>query len=147
MSRDAAITRDFAGATRTLRLGLGEWEKIDVECGFGPTGAAVLFKRTALALEAVSKGDVHILALVDHRQLAKANDVRFVLFQGLLGGGEKPDAADKLLRVFVDGAGLAAHLDLAYALAMATLIEVADDALGECGGEAGSPSPISPEGG
>jgi hypothetical protein len=161
MSRDASLTRDFAGKkARLFRLGLDQWLKIDDTCGFGPTGAAVLFKKTAVALDAVANADpglladparqvlarahISVLAEIDHRNLARTLDVRTVILWALEGGGMPLPDADNLVRIWVDDRPVVENLDLAYALAMATLVQVGDDDLGESAGEPETASPSSP---
>lgn len=143
MSRDASTFLEFAGELRPFRLGLGEWEKIDEACGFGPTGAAVLFKRTAAGIEAAANGNVALLSLINHRDLAKAADIRAVILWGLVGGGMALPEAEKLVRLWVDDRPLVETINLAYLIALATLVQPEDDTTGEPGAGDGTANPSS----
>lgn len=143
MSRDAFLSRRFAGKLRGFRLGLDQWEKVDEARRFGPAGGAVLFKRTALALEALAAQDLVALARIDHRELARPADLREVILWGLVGDGMTLPDADALVAKWVDDRPLMENLDLAYALCMATLVQVEDDKVGEPGAGEGTESPTS----
>jgi hypothetical protein len=143
VSRDASSVHNFAGELRAFRLGLAEWEKIDETCGYGPTGAAVLLKRTAIALQAVAQANIAVLAGVNHRDLARTEDVRTVILWGLVGGGMGLLEADKLVRLWVDGRPLMETIDLAYLVVMPTLLELKDDPVGEDAAGEGTGNPNS----
>jgi hypothetical protein len=67
-----------------------------------------------------------------------------VILWALVGGGMPLPDADNLVRIWVDDRPVVENLDLAYALAMATLVQVGDDDLGESAGEPETASPSSP---
>lgn len=145
MSGGLAITLAFGGEDRVFRLGIGEWRKIQVKCDAGPEELAARLAPSVTAQE----GGIGLLSALGMGLAGRwrIDDVREVILQGLLGGDEKLDAitATRLVQDYVDDRPLASHAPLAFAIVMASLQGVPDEAHkpGELSGEAAEPT-LSP---
>lgn len=120
MSRAAEVRLDFAGEERLFRLGIGQLRALDEACDCGPMELLTRF----------SSGSWRI------------NDLRQTLFEGLKGGGLADGEATKLIRATIDVGPLQQYVPLAYSVALAAVVGVEGEDLGEPKGEEQtSPSP------
>jgi len=124
MSRDAAVALDFAGERRRFRLAIGQLRLLQEACDAGPLQ---IYRR-------ILDGTWRI------------DELRQVLYLGLVGGGLADAKATALVRQVVDAFGTPPMelVPLAKAVLLAALFGVPDEPLGEEGdppGEAGAASP------
>lgn len=112
------IRRDFAGAERKFRLGLGEI--MDLEAACGKVGIATIYKR-------MGTFDWHI------------GDVFHVLQRALIGGGMTSTEAERLVKERIDTGRLGELMTLAYDILLAA-VEGAPE--GKGGGSEAEPSPF-----
>lgn len=102
-----AITLGWADSDNyTFRLGLKEIEELEEKTGVS------IFQITQ--------------ALSPARE-AKLREIRETIRIGLIGGGQKPEDARKLVERYVDERPLDESRDLAYAIALAALARVHPD--------------------
>jgi hypothetical protein len=106
MSGTGELRLDFAGEERVFRIRLGEIRRIEDK---SKTGVGEVVRRLSRCVYMLDKfGGLEALASgVD----IHADDVREVLYQGLLGGGMPSAEATKLLRREIDDRGLRGLLD------------------------------------
>ena len=71
----------------------------------------------------------------------RVDDVREVLYRGLIGGGLDPTAAGRLMRDLHDERPLMENLPLALEVVLASLVGVEDEAVGEPQGEPRTTTP------
>lgn len=105
MSRDAAITLDWADGTHTFRLGWGDIVRLQEECDAGPY----------VILERLYKGSW------------KVQDIAGVIRHGLIGGGMEPAAALKLVRAYVEARPPVENLMVAQAVLSAGCVGAPDE--------------------
>lgn len=131
---DGAIVRDFAGAERTFRLGVGEWRKIQNRCDCGPPelvhrlGAITAAKATNPQFSALQ------LAVLGMGGTWRVDDAREVILQGLIGGGLSPTDAGKLVGDYFDRRFPFEHVPLAFEIVCAAAFGPEDDPLGKSRG-------------
>lgn len=123
MSRAAAVQLDFAGEERRFALPIGRLRAVQEKVDCGPME---LLRRYAA-------------------DEWRVDDVREVLFQGLVGGGTDSPTATTLMRQHFDDLPLKPFVMLAQVVVMAVVVGVEDEPLGEPKGEVEGQSP-SPEG-
>lgn len=124
MSRAADVTLRFADEDRVFRLPIGRWRAIQERCDAGPME---LLRRY---------GD----------GTWRVDDLREVLLQGLIGGGEPQATASKLMEQFFDGLALAQFVVMAQAIVMASVIGAPDeDEAGELAAGEATASPSREE--
>lgn len=138
MSRSGEIVRSFGGEDRLFRLGIGEWRKVQEACNAGPSE---ILARLAPPFQALRRGvsfqDVVGSGLLGHWRV---DDIRVVLFHGLLGAGEPHAKALDLVKTWVDGRPLLEPLPAAYEVVYASVCGAEDEpASGEPRGETGQP--------
>lgn len=125
MSRSGEITLAFGGEERTFRLGIGEWRKIQEACDAGPGEIMERLSPAFRALKAgVSFSDILHSAIVGRWRV---DDIRVVLFNGLVGGGMQPDPAMGLIRAWVDDRPLLEPLPVAYEVVYASIAGAPDE--------------------
>ncbi len=117
MARDARVELTWADGDYTFRLGFGEIEALQEACDAGPWV---------------------ILERLISRQ-CKVGDIAHVIRQGLIGGGQPPVEATRLVRTYVEKRPPAENLMTAATILFAA-VQGADD---EQPGERGEASPIS----
>lgn len=121
--RPGTLLVAWAGADRAFRLGIGQWRAIQARCDAGPE---VILARLTPVAQAISSGlKVSEAAQVGMAGGFRVDDMREVIFQGLIGG-ENPDCgpveAANLVREFVDDRlDFRVNLALAYAIVKASL--------------------------
>jgi len=116
MSRDAAITLDWADGSYTFRLAWGELEMLQEATNVGPW---VVWQRL-------------------HAQTCKIGDISHTIRLGLIGGGKTPAEALALTRQYVEARPPGENLDIAYLIISAGLHGAPDETVGEM--EAASPA-------
>lgn len=135
MSGTGEAREDFAGEERDFRIRLGEIRRIEGKCG---ARVGEIAQRLARAVSVMNQAGGNLVeALAAGIEIA-ADDVHETLYQGLVGGGMKPDQASKLLRMEIGDRGLRGLVDnvgVALMVLVATQ-RVPEEALGE--GEAKS---------
>ncbi|MDR3512626.1 MAG: GTA-gp10 family protein [Caulobacteraceae bacterium] len=134
MSRDASIELPFGLEARAFRLGIGEWRRIQEATDAGPYE---ICGRLGAAVRAAVQGLTSLegLLLAANCKL-QVDDVRQVLYQGLVGGGMPPNDAGKLVGQLVDQRPISEQVGTAYQVAIAGLAGAGDEPPGESGGEA-----------
>lgn len=114
----------------TLRLGIGEWRKVQEKCDAGPFEIGQRLYFPAQALRSGHPLSVAIVSGVPGN--FRIDDVREVLLRALIGGGLNEHVAAKMVRERLDEQmDLKTCILLAYAAVEATLDEPTDDPLGE----------------
>jgi hypothetical protein len=140
------ITLPWGDQDRTFRLRIGEWRKIEAKCNAGPEEIAARLSPSIAAMDSgLSSLQAANLGMVGKWRV---DDVREVILQGLLGGDDKmgPVEAAQLIKAWVDERPLRENVFVAYAICMASISGLNDDAPGEQGGEgvtAQNPSPTA----
>ena len=109
MSRAAEVALRFADGDRLFRLPIGRWRAIQERCDAGPMEL----------LRRYMEGGWRV------------DDVREVLLQGLIGGGEPQADASRLMERFFDDLPLAQFVPLAQAVVMASVVGAGDEDVGE----------------
>lgn len=120
MSRAAEIELAFAGDDRLFRLPIGRLRAVQEKCDAGPME---LLRRYVGGTWRV-------------------DDLREVIFQGLIGGGMGQTQATVLVSANFDGLPLAEFVPIAQAIVMAAVVGVEDEEVGEP--EAGEEETNSP---
>lgn len=118
---DVQVILPFAGEDRPFALLLKQLRAVQTRCDAGP---AELLRRY-------------------YTQTWRIDDVREVLFQGLVGGGMADGEASRLLTANFDDRPLRPFVMLAEAIVSAAIAGPPDDQTGEFEGEADQ-SPTSP---
>jgi hypothetical protein len=121
------VAFDWADGHYTFRLAIGHWRELRDKTGAGPHE---LFERVV-------------------RKRWYIDDLREVIRLGLIGGGQEPTDALKLVARYVDERPLLESVPVALQIMQASLIAPEDDqpkkGEGEAGTTAHSASPISTE--
>jgi hypothetical protein len=135
MSRGAELVRMWGDTERSFRLGIGEWRKVQETCDAGPGEIAA--RLAAYAAARVANPQAGFMALLALGALGawRVDDVREVLYRGLIGGGMEPTAAGKLVRELHDERPLMENIDLALSVVLASLVGPEDETVGEPQGE------------
>jgi len=130
MSRSGEIILAWGAEDHTFRLGLKEWAAIDEACKVGPQEMMARLLHVGVALkEGASLSDATSLGLVGRW---RANDVREVILQGLIGGGLSPIQAGKLVRERIDDRlDFRVNVALAFGIVKASLDGIEAEPLGE----------------
>jgi hypothetical protein len=147
MSRNGDIVLSLGGEERTFRFGLAEHRRVQEKLN---VGVSEVLQNLHLFVQSINAG-LTMRQVLDHQLLGKVrpDQIREVLFQGLVGGGMDPEAAGRLCKEWVDAPRPVKHTaPIAYAVAEAALLGPDDeDAAGNpAGAEAGSPSPTAKSG-
>jgi hypothetical protein len=141
MSRAGEISLQFGDEERVFRLTIGAWRKIQEKCDAGPPEIA---SRLAAGLAFRSQGLSPAQALaMGGLGRWRVDDIREVLYQGLIGGDMDPTAAGKVIRDLVDERPLGECIAIAYAVVLASVVGSPDEPLGESPGETAGPA-LSP---
>jgi hypothetical protein len=142
VSRAGEVSLDWGGqASRLFRLGVGQLRKLQENTGYGPFGLAAKLRMTGEALAVIKAQEFAGLAQLNLRELATFDDCRETILQGLLGADVPAPEALKLVRDWVEERPLAESVGPAYLIAIAAVVGVEDEPLGE--GEGATP-PRSP---
>ena len=129
MSGTGEAREDFGGEPRDFRIRLGEIRRIEAKCEagiglvMGRLSRAVLLQQQVGGLQAFSAG-------LDIR----ADDVRTVIYEGLVGAGMATPEASKLVRQEIDDRGLRGiveNIPVALAVLWGSQEAPESDALGE----------------
>lgn len=138
MSRAGEITLPFGDRDRIFRLAIGEWRKIQEACKAGPFE---IYARLGAAAAASAKGlgTFEGIMLAAQARL-QVDDVRMVIYHGLIGGGETPNEAGRVTKELVDERPIGEPVPTAYLVVMASVAGASDERLGELGGAAKRPS-------
>lgn len=143
MSGTGESVADFAGEERAFRVRLGEIRRIEAKCG---TGVGEVGRRLSHALLIVRQiGSGSMVEALSAGLDIHADDVREVIYQGLLGGGMPSGDATTLVRREIDDRGLRGLLDN-VGVALLALVGANETPEGSTVGEpqAGD-SPATPE--
>lgn len=148
MSRNGDTLQSLGGEKRQFRFGLAEHRRLQ-EALHDKLGLSLIVQNLhpfALALAA----ELSLREILTARMLGdiRIEQVREVIFQGLIGGGMSPQEAGRVCFEWVDSRPLTETAPVAYAVGMAALIGPPDeDAVGEQqGGEAAPPSQMESSG-
>ena len=128
MSGTGEVREPFAGEERTFAIRLGEIRRIEERCG---VGIGEVLRRLSRCVYATANFP-GVQALASGVEI-KSDDVREVIYQGLLGGAMASAEATKLVSIEIDQRGVRGLLDNA-ALALTVLwgaSQAGDDAPGE----------------
>jgi hypothetical protein len=131
MSRGGEIVRPWGDFDRTFRLGIGEWRKVQETCDAGPGEIAARLATWAAVRQANPKAGFLQMLAGGGVGAWRVDDIREVLYRGLIGGGLEPTAAGKVLRDLHDERPLMENIDLALAVVLASLVGPEDDPPGE----------------
>lgn len=102
MSGTGEVRADFAGEERAFRIRLGEIRRIEDACG----KAGIYAVQARLARGVLAFAEFSGLQALAYAGDLRADDVREVLYQGLIGGGMPSHEATRLIRREIDDRGL-----------------------------------------
>jgi hypothetical protein len=134
MSRDAAVTLDFADGSYRFRLGYKELEELQESVDAGPW--YLLGQFSALSQMLVNPSAVRGLTVRMPREIIRI---------GLIGGGMKPADALRLVRLYVDERPPDESISVAFKVLTAALRGADDEADIKKKVEGESPSTTYPE--
>jgi hypothetical protein len=106
MSGTGEGLEDFAGEERAFRIRLGEIRRIEDKCEAGIGLVLGRLSRAAVLMTQLDPAQA-FAAGVDVR----ADDVRTVIYEGLVGGGMAAPEASKLVRAEIDERGVRGIFD------------------------------------
>jgi hypothetical protein len=134
-----AVTLPFAGEDRLFKLGIGQWRAIQDKCKAGPE---IIAARLATSSSAIGLGldlvnSIAAGAVGDWR----VDDVREVIFQGLIGGGTDVTTSTLLVQTYVDVRNTRPLVPVAFGIVKASLEGLATSAPGEAKGADPDPDP------
>lgn len=130
MSGTGETREDFAGEERGFRIRLGEIRRIEEKCGDGIFAVVGRLSRAVLLTQQLPGVQAFAAPGMDVR----ADDVRTVIYEGLVGGGMAAPDASKLVRAEIDDRGLRGltdNLPVALAVLWGSQQAPKDDASGE----------------
>ena len=145
MSRNGEVVRFFAGKERTFRFLLGEHERLQTALN-DRMGVSLIVQNLhgfAAGLElGMSVEEILATRLMGD---VRIEQIREVIFQGLVGAGMDPPEAGRLCNDWVYKRPLKESAPIAYAIGLAAIDGPEDeDAMGEQpGAEAGPPSQMA----
>lgn len=116
MSRDAAITLDFADGAYRFRLGYGELEELQEAVDAGPW--YILAQFSALGQMLINPAGVRGLTVKMLREIIRI---------GLVGGGTKPADALRLVKRYVEGRPPDESVTIAFRIMEAALRGAPDE--------------------
>lgn len=127
MSRHGDIALAFGPEERTFRLGIDQLRAVQERCDAGPFE---ILQRLAPLVRGIQ-------ARLTFPQMLEANllgtwridDIREVLLQGLIGGGESPTMAGVIVRAEFDAKASWSFAPLAFLIIQAALAQVEDEPL------------------
>jgi hypothetical protein len=135
MSGTGETTADFAGEAREFRIWLGEIRRVQAKCGDVGIGEIVRRLAKAVSLLGLVGPGVSLTEALAAGIEIHADDVREVLYQGLIGAGMASGEATRLVRSEIDERGFRGLLDnvaTAYKVLVGTqLSPEAEDPPGE----------------
>lgn len=106
MSGTGDVTAEFAGEARDFRIRLGELRRIEAKCGDAIGDVLRRLARCALVVSKVEGIEAYALGVE-----VRADDVREVIYQGLVGRGMPSGDATRLIATEIDDRGLKGILD------------------------------------
>jgi hypothetical protein len=109
MSGTGESVADFAGEERAFRVRLGEIRRIEAKCEAGVGEVGRRLSRALLIVRQV--GQLSMVEALAGGLDIRADDVREVIYQGLVGGGMSPGDATALVRREIDERGLRGLVD------------------------------------
>jgi hypothetical protein len=120
----------LGGEERTFRLAIGQWRRVQEKCDAGPPELLARLSPIYNARRAgLTFGQIMAQGYLGTWRI---DDVREVIFQGLLGGGTTPNEAAALVKTWVEERPLFEPLDVAYQVVLASIAGAPDeDASGE----------------
>jgi hypothetical protein len=134
MNGGQAVTLPWGDGERVFHLKIGGWRRVQTVCDAGPEEIAARLSPTVDGLRRnLSLGEAALRGLVGRWRY---DDVREVIYQALLGGGEPLPSVAKLIAELVDDRPIRENVPLAFAIVMASLDGVPDDPLSTGEGEA-----------
>jgi hypothetical protein len=135
MSRNGDIVQSLGGEERYFRFGLAEHRRLQEALG-DKMGLSLIVQNLHPFCIGVQAGAT--LGQILNAKLMgdlRIEQVREVIFQGLIGGGLPPEEAGKLRKTWVDERPLTETAPLAYAIGLAALLGPEDEpAAGESKG-------------
>jgi hypothetical protein len=140
VSRSAEIYVDFAGERRRFRFALDEHKRLQeaLDCGLSVVVQSLHAYAVSIR-DGLKLGDVLGAGLLADIRVQHIGEV---IYQGLIGGGMSPSDALRLRRSWVDSRPPLENAPLAYAIGLAALQGVEDEAsAGEPMGRVDAPSP------
>jgi hypothetical protein len=130
--------RQWGDAERRFRLGIAEWRKVQETCDAGPGEIAARLSAWAAVRQANPQASFLQVLAGGGVGAWRVDDVREVLYRGLIGGGLEPTSAGRLLRDLHDERPLMENIDLALAVVLASLVGAEEEPPGENEREAAS---------
>lgn len=130
MSRAGDTALELGGEERVFRLAIGQWRNIQEKCDAGP---AEILARLAPAFNAARQGfTAQQIIAAGYLGTWRIDDIREVIFQGLLGAGASAKEAVDLVRTWVEDRPFIESLPVAYEIVLASVIGAEDEkAVGE----------------
>jgi hypothetical protein len=140
MSRSGDVVRFFGGKERTFHFGLGEHERLQAALN-DRMGVSLIVQNLSgfcLALEVgMSVKEIAAARLLGD---VRIEQIREVIFAGLVGSGMEPPEAGKLCDLWVYNRPLKESAPVAYAIGLAAIDGPEDEnAMGELQGDAAEP--------
>jgi hypothetical protein len=129
MSRDGSITYPLGGEDRLFRFGLAEHRRVQEELDMG---VSLIVQNLHGYVTASRKATLSAILAAGLVGDIRKDQIRAVLFNGLIGGGLSPNAAGELCATWVDARPVLELAPAAYAVGLAALVGAEDeDAAGE----------------
>lgn len=140
MSRNGDVVRFFAGKDRTFRFGLGEHERLQTALNDRMGVSLIVQNLSSFALALEVGMTVQEIAAAKLLGDVRIDQIREVIFQGLVGAGTEPPEAGKLCDQWVYKRPLKETVRIAYAIGLAAIDGPEDEeAMGEPAGDATDP--------
>lgn len=140
MSRSAELVRFFGGKERTFVFGMGEHERLQAALN-DRMGVSLIVQNLSSFVLALEAG-LSVKEIAAHRLLGdvRIEQVREVIFAGLVGAGMEPPEAGRLCDLWVYKRPLKESAPVAYAIGLVAIDGPADEvAMGEPQGAAAEP--------
>jgi hypothetical protein len=140
MSRSAEVVRFFGGKERTFVFGLGEHERLQAALN-DKMGVSLIVQNLSGFVLGLEVG-MSVKEIAAARLLGdvRIEQIREVIFAGLVGSGMEPPEAGKLCDLWVYKRPLKESAPLAYAIGLAAIDGPDDEvAMGEQLGDAAEP--------
>jgi hypothetical protein len=144
VSRGATLVKQWGSEERTFRLGIGEWRKIQETCDAGPGEIAQRIAAWAAVRRAMPNAGLIDLLAAGGAGRWRVDDIREVLYRGLIGGGTEPTLAGRIVRELHDERPLLENLALALEIVLVSLSGPEDEPVGETVGEPSTTTNATP---
>jgi hypothetical protein len=140
VSRDGSISLMLGGEDRFFRFGLAEHERLQEALDMGVS----LIVQTLHPYASATRAGFDLGRVLDARMVGdiRLDQIKAVIFNGLIGGGLPPNEAAKVVSIWVENRPVLENVMTAYAIGLAALIGPDDEeAAGEPKGARPNRSP------